>query len=122
MVEDGAMGLLPVYMERLHTEEATLDDQRKGLDLMFKAMGIGASEKADTRVIVDIVFENGMVTTKSAPVIEMQHSELLEHVGDTLDIQPPDAPVQSQEPEGADLPDMDAMMADLENDLEPVRV
>jgi hypothetical protein len=89
MVETGAVGLLPEYLERLRTEEASIDDQRKALDLMFKAMGIGASEKADTRVVVDIHIENGMVTSASPLTLEMQPSDaLLEHAATVVDVIP----------------------------------
>lgn len=71
MVEEGAVGLLPKYLERLHdTEEATLDDQRKAIDLMFKAMGIGAADKVDSRVVVDIHIENGLVTSATPITLE----------------------------------------------------
>lgn len=71
MVEEGAVGLLPKYLERLHdSEEATLDDQRKAIDLMFKAMGIGAADKVDSRVVVDIHIENGLVTSASPITLE----------------------------------------------------
>jgi hypothetical protein len=122
MVEEGAIGLLPKYLERLHdTDQATIDDQRKAVDLMFKAMGIGVAEKGDSRVVVDIHIENGLVTSASPIVLENSPAiDLLEHVASTEELP---APVLTPETALANsLPDMDvdAMMAQLEEDLSPI--
>lgn len=120
MVEEGAIGLLPKYLERLHdNEQATIDDQRKAVDLMFKAMGIGVAEKADSRVVVDIHIENGLVTSASPIMLESSPAiDLLDHVAKTEELPPP--------AEITDIPhslpalDVDEMMAQLEADLTPV--
>jgi len=67
-----AVALYAEYAERLQSEDATIDDLRKAVDMHMKRHGIGQTEKADTRVVVDIVFENGAITTASPPVIEVK--------------------------------------------------
>ena len=119
MVEEGAIGLLPKYLERLHdNEQATIDDQRKAVDLMFKAMGIGVAEKADSRVVVDIHIENGLVT--SAIPITLEESpaiDLLEHVAKTDELP---TPALTPIPHSLPALDVDDQMAQLEADLSPI--
>ena len=70
MMEAHVGDLYAEYAMRLRGENATIDDLRKGLELIMKANGVGQNEKADTRVVVDIVFENGLPTTHSPITIE----------------------------------------------------
>jgi hypothetical protein len=124
MVEEGAVGLLPKYLERLHdNEQATIDDQRKAVDLMFKAMGIGVAEKADSRVVVDIHIENGLVTSASPIMLESSPAiDLLEHVAKTDEMPPPTLTLSPSDPIPHSLPpmDVDEMLAQLEADLTPI--
>ena len=119
MVEEGAVKLLPTYLERLHDDEATLDDQRKAIDLMFKAMGIGASEKADSRVVVDIHIENGLVTSATPITLEADPGTLplLEDVAKTTE-QPQEAPTRSM----AHDPTPVDFSAELDDILVPINV
>lgn len=65
-----ALSLYYEYRSKLASEDATVDDLRKAFEMHLKRHGIGQTEKADTRVVVDIVFENGMIDTATPPRVE----------------------------------------------------
>lgn len=76
MLETTLRHTMPVYAERLHSEDATIEDLRKFVDMGMKALGIGLADKADSRVVVDIYIENGLVQSGSPPVLELDTSAL----------------------------------------------
>lgn len=89
-----ALSLYYEYRSKLASADATVEDLRKAFEMHLKRHGIGQSDKADTRVVVDIVFENGMIDTATPARIE--------RVVNADDIT--DAVVkQAQEATGADL-------------------
>lgn len=70
-IDASALPLWSEYVQRLHSEDASIDDLHKATKLILAAKGIGQTDKADTRVVVDIVFENGMIDTATPAHIEM---------------------------------------------------
>lgn len=114
-----AVALYAEYAERLQSEDATIDDLRKAVDMHMKRHGIGQNEKADTRVVVDIVFENGAITTASPPVIEVKQDytdAVIKEVtaATTADVDDVEYhPAELPAPAPIDDYDLDAMFADL---------
>lgn len=123
-LDASALPLYHQYVSRLQSDEATIDDLRKGVDQIMRAKGIGVADKADTRVSVDIVFENGLVTTASPPRVEYVEAtrDALDAVvkgAGTLETVPPmEASEALPAPPVHQDADFDALMADI-HPIEP---
>lgn len=112
-IDASALDLYTRYVERLHSEDATIDDLRKAVDQVLKAKGIGQSEKADTRVVVDIVFENGSITTAAPPQLELKPDVTDAIVKEVKESLPPPESVDSIDHTPVEPPELDDLLDDL---------
>ena len=110
--------LITNYLVRLVSEEATIDDLRKAIELANRVTGAEADKKVDPNAglsVFNFTFSNGGVSAVQMPVAELA-SPTVEDVTPReitlLAVEPADAP--SAPPPG---PSMEDMMAGLDEML-----
>lgn len=113
---DATGDLITEYLTRLHSEEATIDDIRKALELANRVTGAEVDKKGDPNAglpTFNFIFSNGGVT--AMPVVELAAPD----VEDAAPREIPALQVEPPRPENPPppAPSMEDMMAGLDDML-----
>lgn len=98
-IEDGGDQVVVEYFKRLNSEEASIDDLRKAVELVAKAHGLQQPDKTDSLMSVSWTITGGNVTigvSQAPAATDAQDLPLVEDVSDSAPLTPEAALIASE--------------------------